>query len=162
MLWIVIKPCICLTVDEIYHLAASAAPYYYLHNPIKTIKTNTIGTGNVLGMSPVQLNSLNIIYMNLCVKYIHRVLADAPCIFRNKNMHTANHTFTTCIEQFKWVRHRLLVTSYPQEISKDLVAFIMKNSVDPDLSDEIDPVQWKRTRSSDLSPWHTLLRHYIP
>jgi len=42
--------CRCCTVDEIYHLAASASPFHYMHNPIKTIKTNTVGTANMLGM----------------------------------------------------------------------------------------------------------------
>ena len=41
---------VCLTVNEIYHLAAPASPFHYMHNPIKTIKTNAIGTGNMLGM----------------------------------------------------------------------------------------------------------------
>jgi len=31
-----------------------------------------------------------------------------------------------------------------------LVAFVINNPIDLDLSDEIDPVGWKRTRSSDL------------
>lgn len=38
------------TVDQIYHLASPASPPNYMYNPIKTIKTNTIGTINVLGM----------------------------------------------------------------------------------------------------------------
>jgi len=41
---------VCYTVDEIYHLAAPASPFHILHNPIKTIKTNTVGTANMLGM----------------------------------------------------------------------------------------------------------------
>ena len=36
-------------VDEIYHLASPASPVKYMYNPIKTIKTNTIGTLNMLG-----------------------------------------------------------------------------------------------------------------
>jgi len=38
-----------LLVDEIYHLASPASPPHYMYNPIKTIKTNTIGTINMLG-----------------------------------------------------------------------------------------------------------------
>ena len=38
-----------LEVDEIYHLASPASPPHYMHNPVKTIKTNTVGTVNVLG-----------------------------------------------------------------------------------------------------------------
>lgn len=38
-------------VDEIYHLASPASPPHYMFNPIKTIKTNTIGTLNLLGLA---------------------------------------------------------------------------------------------------------------
>lgn len=36
-------------VDQIYHLASPASPPNYMYNPIKTLKTNTIGTLNMLG-----------------------------------------------------------------------------------------------------------------
>lgn len=36
--------------DEIYHLASPASPPHYMENPVKTIKTNTLGTINMLGM----------------------------------------------------------------------------------------------------------------
>jgi hypothetical protein len=42
---------IMLEVDEIYHLASPASPPHYMYNPIKTIKTNTIGTINMLGLA---------------------------------------------------------------------------------------------------------------
>ena len=38
-------------VDQIYHLASPASPPHYMFNPIKTIKTNTIGTINMLGLA---------------------------------------------------------------------------------------------------------------
>ncbi|VDN00837.1 unnamed protein product [Thelazia callipaeda] len=38
-------------VDEIYHLASPASPPHYMYNPVKTIKTNTIGTINMLGLA---------------------------------------------------------------------------------------------------------------
>ncbi|XP_050549042.1 UDP-glucuronic acid decarboxylase 1 isoform X2 [Daktulosphaira vitifoliae] len=38
-------------VDEIYHLASPASPPHYMFNPVKTIKTNTIGTINMLGLA---------------------------------------------------------------------------------------------------------------
>uniref|UniRef100_A0A3P9NVY3 UDP-glucuronic acid decarboxylase 1 n=1 Tax=Poecilia reticulata TaxID=8081 RepID=A0A3P9NVY3_POERE len=34
--------------DQIYHLASPASPPNYMYNPIKTLKTNTIGTLNML------------------------------------------------------------------------------------------------------------------
>ena len=38
-------------IDEIYNLACPASPIHYQHNPIKTIKTCTIGTINMLGLA---------------------------------------------------------------------------------------------------------------
>eukprot|EP00122_Pirum_gemmata_P020155 Pgem_evm1s18852 len=40
-----------IEVDQIYHLASPASPPHYQLNPIKTIKTNTIGTMNMLGLA---------------------------------------------------------------------------------------------------------------
>jgi len=40
-----------IEVDQIYHLASPASPPHYMYNPIKTIKTNTIGTINMLGLA---------------------------------------------------------------------------------------------------------------
>lgn len=40
-----------LEVDEIYHLACPASPIHYQHNPIKTVKTNVMGTINMLGLA---------------------------------------------------------------------------------------------------------------
>ncbi len=40
-----------LEVDEIYHLACPASPKDYQYNSIKTIKTNILGTLNMLGLA---------------------------------------------------------------------------------------------------------------
>ncbi len=40
-----------LEVDQIYHLACPASPVHYQYNPVKTIKTNVIGTMNMLGLA---------------------------------------------------------------------------------------------------------------
>ena len=42
---------ITLEIDQIYHLACPASPDAYQYNPIKTIKTNVMGTINVLGLA---------------------------------------------------------------------------------------------------------------
>jgi len=42
---------ILLEVDRIYHLACPASPIHYQYNPVKTIKTNIIGTINMLGIA---------------------------------------------------------------------------------------------------------------
>ncbi|MBD2186219.1 SDR family oxidoreductase [Planktothrix sp. FACHB-1355] len=40
-----------LEVDQIYHLACPASPVHYQFNPIKTVKTNVMGTMNMLGLA---------------------------------------------------------------------------------------------------------------
>ena len=46
----VVEP-ILLEVEQIYHLACPASPKFYQKNPIKTIKTNVLGTMNMLGLA---------------------------------------------------------------------------------------------------------------
>ncbi len=46
----VVNP-IMLEVDRIYHLACPASPVHYQYNPVKTIKTNVLGTLNMLGLA---------------------------------------------------------------------------------------------------------------
>lgn len=46
----IVQP-IYLEVDQIYNLACPASPEAYQYNPIKTIKTSTVGTVNVLGLA---------------------------------------------------------------------------------------------------------------
>jgi UDP-glucuronate decarboxylase len=56
-----LRPCSLLThdviepltveVDQIYHLACPASPPHYQYNPVKTIKTSTMGTLNMLGLA---------------------------------------------------------------------------------------------------------------
>jgi len=40
-----------LEADQIYHLACPASPVHYQFNPVKTIKTNVMGTLNMLGLA---------------------------------------------------------------------------------------------------------------
>lgn len=42
---------IYLEIDQIYHLACPASPKAYQYNPIKTVKTNILGTLNALGIA---------------------------------------------------------------------------------------------------------------
>lgn len=42
---------IFLEVDQVYHLACPASPVHYQYNPIKTVKTNVLGTLNMLGLA---------------------------------------------------------------------------------------------------------------
>lgn len=42
---------ILLECDQLYHLACPASPVHYQFNPVKTIKTNVMGTFNMLGVA---------------------------------------------------------------------------------------------------------------
>jgi UDP-glucuronate decarboxylase len=42
---------VLLECDQVYHLACPASPVHYQYNPIKTIKTNVMGTINMLGVA---------------------------------------------------------------------------------------------------------------
>jgi len=46
----VIEP-LLLEVDQIYNLDCPASPIHYQHNPVKTVKTNVMGTMNMLGLA---------------------------------------------------------------------------------------------------------------
>ncbi len=46
----VVEP-ILLEVDRIFHLACPASPVHYQYNPVKTTKTNVMGTINMLGLA---------------------------------------------------------------------------------------------------------------
>lgn len=49
-----------IEVDEIYHLASPASPPHYMLNPVKTIKTNTLGTINMLGLCSIIFHFKNL------------------------------------------------------------------------------------------------------
>lgn len=46
----VVEP-ILLEVDQVYNLACPASPVHYQYNPVKTVKTNVMGTLNMLGLA---------------------------------------------------------------------------------------------------------------
>ena len=48
---ILLKPYFRDNIDEIYNLACPASPIHYQYNPIKTVKTCTIGVINILGLA---------------------------------------------------------------------------------------------------------------
>lgn len=46
----IVEP-ILLEVDQVYNLACPASPVHYQFNPVKTVKTNVMGTLNMLGLA---------------------------------------------------------------------------------------------------------------
>lgn len=64
-----------ISVDQIYHLASPASPPNYMYNPVKTIKTNTIGTNNMLGKTvETQVRDQNM------VEIIKELLKENVCL----------------------------------------------------------------------------------
>ena len=51
-------------MDQIYHLACPASPPHYQYNPIKTIKTSTEGTMNMLGPPTHLPHASNTLYLS--------------------------------------------------------------------------------------------------
>ncbi|MEX1112129.1 MAG: UDP-glucuronic acid decarboxylase family protein [Candidatus Andersenbacteria bacterium] len=47
----IVQPLEGVDVDQIYNLACPASPIHYQYNPIKTVKTSTIGMINMLGLA---------------------------------------------------------------------------------------------------------------
>ena len=47
----IVEPYYRQNIDEIYNLACPASPIHYQKNPIKTVKTCTIGVINMLGLA---------------------------------------------------------------------------------------------------------------
>ncbi len=46
----IVEP-ILLEVDWIFNLACPASPVHYQYNPVQTVKTNVLGTLNMLGLA---------------------------------------------------------------------------------------------------------------
>lgn len=47
----IVQPLMDVDADQIYNLACPASPIHYQYNPIKTIKTSTVGMINMLGLA---------------------------------------------------------------------------------------------------------------
>ncbi len=96
-------------VDQIYHLACPASPVHYQYNPIKTIKTNVMGTINMLGLAKrVQARML---------------LASTSEIYGNPSIHPQPETYwgnvntigvRSCYDEGKRVAETLMMDYHRQ------------------------------------------------
>ncbi len=79
-------------VDQIYHLACPASPVFYQHNGISTIKTNVLGTMNMLDLA----NKLKARFLISSTSEVYGdpkvVCADCPS-FRYTPKQFDTHTF---------------------------------------------------------------------
>lgn len=74
----VVEP-IMLEVDQIYHLACPASPPHYQYNPIKTIKTSTEGTLNMLGLAKRTRVSWLLLFLLYNLTFIHWFIHRLEC-----------------------------------------------------------------------------------
>ncbi|WKY07613.1 hypothetical protein Q1695_007238 [Nippostrongylus brasiliensis] len=97
-----------IEVDQIYHLASPASPPHYMYNPVKTIKTNTLGTINMLGLA----------------KYATILLASTSEVYGDPEVHPQPETYwghvntvgpRSCYDEGKRVAESLMVAYNKQE-----------------------------------------------
>ncbi len=72
-----------LEVDRIWHLACPASPIHYQYNPIKTAKTNFLGTYNMLGLAR-RLNA-------------RILLASTSEVYGNPEIHPQPESYRGCV-----------------------------------------------------------------
>ncbi|KRX96934.1 UDP-glucuronic acid decarboxylase 1 [Trichinella pseudospiralis] len=99
-----------LTVDQIYHLASPASPPHYMFNPVKTIKTNTLGTINVLGLA--RRNRAKILLASTSEVYGDPVVHPQPETYWG-NVNPIGPR--SCYDEGKRVAEALMVAYHKQE-----------------------------------------------
>ena len=87
-----------LEVDQIYHLACPASPPHYQYNPIKTIKTSTEGTLNMLGLAKrVQVVSLlHVLSLYLAIPLIYQarmLLTSTSEVYGDPEVHPQKESY---------------------------------------------------------------------
>jgi UDP-glucuronate decarboxylase len=96
-------------VDQIYHLACPASPVHYQYNPIKTIKTNVMGTINMLGLAK-RVNA-------------RIILASTSEVYGNPTIHPQQETYwgnvnpigvRSCYDEGKRVAETLMMDYHRQ------------------------------------------------
>jgi UDP-glucuronate decarboxylase len=96
-------------VDKIYHLACPASPIHYQYNPIKTIKTNVMGTINMLGLAKRVMAKI--------------ILASTSEVYGNPVIHPQQETYwgntnpigeRSCYDEGKRVAETLMMDYYRQ------------------------------------------------
>lgn len=123
----VIEP-IKLEVDQIYHLACPASPVHYQYNPVKTIKTNVMGTYIMLGLAK---------------RVKARILqASTSEVYGDPNVHPQNEEYwghvnpigvRSCYDEGKRVAETLMFDYYRQHKLEIRVARIF-NTYGPNMS----------------------------
>ncbi len=122
------KPYYRDNIDEIYNLACPASPIHYQSNPIKTIKTCTIGVINMLGLA--KINNAKILQASTSEVYgdpeIHPQREDY-----NGNVNTLG--FRSCYDEGKRCAETLFM-DYKREHSLDIRIVRIFNTYGPNMT----------------------------
>ncbi|KAK6746813.1 hypothetical protein RB195_000210 [Necator americanus] len=123
-----------IEVDQIYHLASPASPPHYMYNPVKTIKTNTLGTINMLGLAKLVififllkfLSAFSIFHLHICFRRVKAtvLLASTSEVYGDPEVHPQPETYwghvntvgpRSCYDEGKRVAESLMVAYNKQE-----------------------------------------------
>ena len=124
----IVEPFYRENIDEIYNLACPASPLHYQYNPIKTIKTCTIGVINMLGLA--KKNNARILQASTSEVYgdpeIHPQREDY-----NGNVNTLG--FRSCYDEGKRCAETLFM-DYKREHDLDIRIVRIFNTYGPNMT----------------------------
>ena len=124
----IVKPFYKENIDEIYNLACPASPIHYQDNPIKTIKTCTIGVINMLGLA--KKNNAKILQASTSEVYgdpeVHPQKEDY-----NGNVNTLG--FRSCYDEGKRCSETLFM-DYKREHNLDIKIVRIFNTYGPNMT----------------------------
>ena len=124
----IVKPFYRKNIDEIYNLACPASPIHYQDNPIKTIKTCTLGVINMLGLA--KKNNAKILQASTSEVYgdpeVHPQKEDY-----NGNVNTLG--FRSCYDEGKRCAETLFM-DYKREHNLDIKIVRIFNTYGPNMA----------------------------
>jgi UDP-glucuronate decarboxylase len=122
------KPYYRENIDEIYNLACPASPIHYQSNPIKTVKTCTIGVINMLGLA--KKNNAKILQASTSEVY------GDPEIHPQKEDYNGNvnpHGYRSCYDEGKRCAETLFV-DYKREHNLNIKIVRIFNTYGPNMT----------------------------
>lgn len=121
---------ISLEVDRIWHLACPASPIHYQSNPIKTAKTNFLGTYNMLGLS--KRNNARILFTSTSEVYGDPEVHPQPETYKGN---VNNIGIRSCYDEGKRIAETLCF-DYKREHNLDIRVIRIFNTYGPRMQPE--------------------------
>ena len=125
----IINPIFLEGIDEIYNLACPASPIHYQNNPIKTIKTCTLGVINMLGLA----KSYNAKILQASTSEIYGNPEVHPQL-ENYNGNVNPIGYRSCYDEGKRCSETLFM-DYHREHNLDIKIIRIFNTYGPNMSD---------------------------